>query len=472
MYRIIAPLLLILIVSIAAAQTTQPAVKLAVTTQSMGRVSGALGKKADVTIQINPDQSHCALFIREDKQTRVIFDGKEIATHSWVVPGGTALADDTGTLFYIVQDDSGMHLMIDGKPQKTYYEILPPYRTTSDGRHVAYIARKERGGGQFVVHDGTEGKVYDKIQSMNLSPDVNRPTYMATRGKDSFVVVGETEIPLPADVTVAVPGLSSDAKHPFYKYVTSRGHFAVFNEQTYGPYDYLDLNTAPYSWDGMHWKFLAKKEGQRILIEDGQVVATAKIIDFVHRSPDSKRLFYLVSDDLTRDEVKLDGKTLGTYGNKQVAGNMFAFSPDSSKLAYVVKHAEDKVTLYVDGREYQTEYRVGMACFSPDSKRMAYIIAKTDEKHLQVAVDGVPFPATHRGIASVSICFSPDGEHVAYVADSPRGYAVYIDGVAGPDNILSYPALRLVWADNHTLRFIATDKNNNVNAYRVTIQPQ
>ncbi|MDW8026564.1 MAG: hypothetical protein RMK18_11970, partial [Armatimonadota bacterium] len=60
-----------------------------------------------------------------------------------------------------------------------------------DSKRFAYEAR--RGGKEFVVVDGEEGKEYDGIGTLIFSPDSKHLAYGAERGKKQFVVVDGVE---------------------------------------------------------------------------------------------------------------------------------------------------------------------------------------------------------------------------------------------------------------------------------------
>ena len=131
----------------------------------------------------------------------------------------------------------------------------------------------------------------------------------------------------------------------------------------------------------------------------------------------------------------IDGKVEKEYDKI----NLIAFSPDSSRCAYIAQIGRndtfcEKIAVVdgVNGKPYQ---QIHGFTFSPDSQRYAYVAVEDGE--CLAVVDGVE-GKRYLSINGVSWfyspwfpdpVFSPDSRHIAYVAEDERGKLVVVDEV-------------------------------------------
>ncbi len=81
-------------------------------------------------------------------------------------------------------------IVLDGKEGKGYDFVRRP-KFSNDGKHLAYIAVKNKK--YFIVLDGVEGKTYTWTDFPYFSKDGKHITYVASNGKSTFMVVDGVE---------------------------------------------------------------------------------------------------------------------------------------------------------------------------------------------------------------------------------------------------------------------------------------
>ncbi len=466
MQRIIAPLIFLL-ASIAVAQTSQPTVKLAVTTQPLGQ-SNKLSAK--FKLAVSRDNKRLGLFLFDGQQVAVILDGKPLATHEWVVPNSGDFTEDSKTLVYIAQQGPEMAVCVNGKPLKGYYEVLPPVAASVDGSHLAYVAR-EKTGKRLVVFDGVESARFDEISSLVLSQDAKRIAYIGRRDGVTFLVDGTTETRVdskPFDPAIARFG--AEGKRLAFMYEVGSKVYLRVDGQPFGPYEGVRGNPV-IAYDGTHWAIAAKLDGKWSATEDGKPIATADDIAMMGYLENPIRLRYVTLNDKVQRMV-IDGKVVATLPEGVGFLPISPHSPDYQRLAYPSRHSTDEQFIVVDGKEQATFKRVVPPIFSKDSKHVGYIASKTGND-VQIVVDGVIIAALDNAAVSIdSLIFSPDGKHVAWLA-TPAGQkpGLYVDNVRGPSLPEMPKGSRITFDDDATLRILASDNDYNVFTYVVKIQP-
>jgi roadblock/LC7 domain-containing protein len=126
----------------------------------------------------------------------------------------------------------------------------------------------------------------------------------------------------------------------------------------------------------------------------------------------------------------VDGKEEKPYDI--IAESSLAFSPDSSRVAYLARAGEHWVAV-VDGKEGKPCDDARGLIFSPDSLHVAYV-ANIEGKGV-LLVDGKKL-ASYDGISShtigdMNVLYSPDGKSMAYGAQINDKWTVVINGKHG-----------------------------------------
>ena len=446
-----------------------PAIKLTSTTRPIGNVT-ADSVKFGTTV--STDQRHTALFVMDGQRVKAIHDGKPEPTFDWIVPRSAMFTDDGKSLLYIAQNAGEMSIVLNGLPQKGYYEVLPPYGMGPHGDHLAYVAR-QKDGKQLVVFDGKEGPAFDKIQFFATSHDAAQVAYAGERDGAAHFYQNGAEVPLADHVTqVGFIRYSPDDKHFACSYMADKHWFVKIDDKTYGPFDAVEFGSPFYSKDSAHWTICAQTAKHVQLLKDGPVIDTADLIGNATFSPDSQHLSYIALKDRVSSVVR-DGQPYATCANGDKLSAFLSYSPDSKRLMYILNHPEDGgQCVVVDGKEQLAWLRISNAIFNPTSDNVAYVAYKTKDEARVLTQDGFLSDAVYADIASGSLTFSPDGKHVAYVAgNANKTITLFIDGVPGPSFQTLLAGTNIVFDDNATLRFVAGEKGFLVNEYTVQITP-
>jgi len=206
----------------------------------------------------------------------------------------------------------------------------------------------------------------------------------------------------------AVSGVTFSPDSRVVAYAANRegAWFAVFGEKELGPYADIGKTSPVVSPDCKHVAYAALLGGRGwIAVLDDTVIA-------------------------------------GPYEGFSPGGLLF--SPDSSKLAYVIKNG-NVWTVVVNGREQRSHRSVLelSLAFSPDSKRLAYM-ARAEETGFfrrrkmvaMLVVDDKPGPtwphdeSSGRNGVSNEIVFSPDSQRIAYAVAQEGRWTWIVDGAA------------------------------------------
>jgi WD40 repeat protein len=364
----------------------------------------------------------------------IVLDGKVGKHYNYV--SEYSFSPDSNRIAYIGTTDEWRVVVVDGRETEHYgpHEISARYDTglqfSPDSQHVAYFANNSSTAGpSFIVVDGKKGKEYATINKIFFSPDSKRIAYLV---EDNRLV-----------------------KDPHFP----QGRFLVIDGQQGKVYGWIQNQTSIFSPDSQRYAYFARDEkfGKAFVVvdgrEEGRQFSGVNDTNALRFSPDSKHILYVVyeKDGLS---VVVDGKKGKGYAGWGIFEPVF--SPDSQRMAFIVKTSGDgEVFVVADGRESRhysgKSVWVHYVTFSPDSKHIAYVV--TADQNLFVVKDDVE----GKHYQSVNwIMFSPDGSRLAYIAYNGSKYIVVVDGVEGQQ----YDgAGALVFSpDGKTLAFEAYDK--------------
>jgi len=374
------------------------------------------------------------------------------------VPSIRPSQDKSGvnTIWFVLSQD-GQHyacvvgrrfncrVVLDGQEGKSYQEVWS-LAISPDGRHVAYSVALSAGGeglteGQVVVVDGKEGPTYDLIQGTPVfSPDSRRVAYVGSKdGRLRVVLDGKEykEYPLHGIDEKSLT-FSPDSRRFAYIGVTGeKDRFVVIDRKECEKYRHVEAPV--FSADSKRLAYVAvHHSGGNSVVVNGEIGPKYDMILEMSFSLDGKRLTYMAQREFGWSVV-LDGRELGE-------GTYPVFSPDSKRFAYVVTHQKSaypfkKAVAVVDGTEHQEHDEIigDKVFFSPDSRRVAYVVKSRDSCF--VVIDGqkqYPLASPDGGYTSpvfrdtrLVFSFSPDSQHVAYVATQGNKQWVVVDGKPG-----------------------------------------
>jgi hypothetical protein len=378
--------------------------------------------------------------VRDGRQLLVV-NGQEFPADD---PGGRAqfFGEDAGRPREVVRE--GKHFVVwEGKEVGPFDEQIGTSLHASrraGGWFVAFEGR--RGGKEVAVVDGVEGKPYDYVGTIHLSPGGAHTLYTARRGEESFVVFDGKEGPKYSNVEIDYGSpFSADGRR--YAYAASRAEgpdsrkFLVVADGKEGkPYDYVAHVT--FTPDGSQLLHLAYDAARRktFLVRDGEEVASYDNLPDhggIRFGPDGRRMFFrLRKNEGGQEAVVVDGRAYSYDEIKDVE-----FSPDGRRLVFKAQRGRGWV-MVVDGAEsavYEPDggaggevgwSRDGRLAFSKEGGRLAYVGRKGGKEF--VVLDGAA-GAPYDAIANLD--FTPDGRHVLYTARRAGKSLVVVDGVEG-----------------------------------------
>ncbi len=398
----------------------------------------------------------------KDRGFVVAFDAVRDGRELFVVNGQEFAADDAkGRELFYGEDAArprevvrgGKHFVVwEGKELGPFDERIGTSLRAAPragGWFVAFEGR--RGGKEVAVLDGVEGKPYDYVSTIHVSPGGARSFYTARLGEDSFAVVDGKEGPKYHHIEASYESpFNADGSRYAYEAARApdpdtRQYFVVADGREGKPYDYVSHVT--FTPDGAQLLYLAYDAARRktFLVRDGEEVASYDQMPDgggFRFSADGRRMFFrLRKFEGGKEAVVVDGRAFLYDDIKDVE-----FSPDGRRFVLKAQHGRGWV-MVVDGAEsevYEPDGgaggevgwgRDGRLAFSRAGGRVAYVGRKRGREF--VVVDGAA-GAAYDSIANLD--FTPDGRHVVYTARRGGKSLVVVDGVEGREYDAFIPA--------------------------------
>ncbi|HWS89509.1 MAG TPA: hypothetical protein VN282_21235 [Pyrinomonadaceae bacterium] len=378
---------------------------------------------------------------RDGRQLFVV-NGQEFAADD---PRGRELffGEQAGQPREVVRE--GKHFVVWGDKEVGPFDeaVGTSLRTTPRaGGGLLVTFEGKRGGKQIAVVDGVEGKPYDYVGPVYVSPGGEHTLYPVRQGEESFVVFDGKEGPKFSNVNIpyGAPPFSPDGTR--YAYAASREappdmKFLVVADGKEGKlYDFVTGVT--YTPDGAHLLYLAfdRLRWKTFLVRDGEEVAAYEYLSDgdIRFGPDGRRMYFRLrplGEEKGREAVVIDGRAFSYDNILDVE-----FSPDGRRFVLkgqrgrgwvmVVDGVESEV-YEPDGEKGEVEWsRDGRLAFSKDGGRLAYVGRKGGKDF--VILDGAA-GAKYDAVANLD--FTPDGRHVVYTARRAGKSLVVVDGVEG-----------------------------------------
>eukprot|EP00913_Durusdinium_trenchii_P035329 g33059.t1 len=333
----------------------------------------------------------------------------------------------------------GVYVTSFGAPPEGWKPVDVFARASYDFTRLAYTAEKSRGARRAVI-DGVPGPEFLIVNDILFSPDSRRVMYQAHRRKGGrLLVLDGRETRLEGTVMGGSMLFAPNSKSILYVATTGeikrvRGRleapgFVVLDGKRGPTFGYMCR--ARISPDSKRYAHAAVLNGTPVVVVDGKLhgrydnLPGFPFTDAPIFSPDSKRVAYVVKNRRGQSIAVIDNRQENPC--EKIHG--VRFSPDSSHVAYVVKQA-GRYSVVTDGTvstlKYDNIYRP--LVYSPDSKHLAYVA--TIDKQMCVVKDGVPGKRYQRVSSPV---FSPDNKHFAFWATENDKTFVVRDGRRGPD---------------------------------------
>ncbi len=152
-------------------------------------------------IDFSPDGRRLAYSARQGATWRVIVDGAALGNYELVIPFAGVehhafFSPDGRRIAYAAKRGGKWLAVIDGE-EGPAYDFIDAFggRFSSDGRRTVYKA--QRAGKELLIVDGVEQPpAYDHFGTTEFTADGSL-AYLASRGREKWLVVGQTERPRP-----------------------------------------------------------------------------------------------------------------------------------------------------------------------------------------------------------------------------------------------------------------------------------
>jgi len=369
-------------------------------------VDGKLSVPAEgirVNNMVLTNTGHYAVVQIIGKEQRLVVNGVAGAPYGYIDPDKVVF-NAQGTQFaYTVQEKIGGNYRVvvgKGEPSIAYGRITR-FIFSPNGKRLAYDAYHQDGA--RVVLDGKEiGDTYSSVSHLTFTPDSRHLVYYAENHAGKLITLPPPPLE-PGKIPLSFDSPRVNARNMYEQ----QEQWVVVDGVPQPTYRYVKAESITISPDGAHLAYEASPDGKsNALIVDGQVVDTYQIIGKPIFSPNGKRLAY--SAMLNGQWVMmLDGQASTPCDG--FPADMAAFSPDSSRFAYVMTTRRPMLDTGDPARnqmERTTSYNVVVdsvigptlsaildgPCFSQDSAHVAYTGAdntRTEDNRVLVMVDGV-----------------------------------------------------------------------------------
>jgi hypothetical protein len=326
----------------------------------------------------------------------------------------------TGQIGYVTGKGTQAYVQINDQTSLSYDDILPAGFHGGIYYSIAYSGDK-----QMLLTGTQEGPAYDDIIDIEWCGSEGRMGYAARRGDQAMVVLdgaeGKPYDSIPSD---GLSGLyfSPDCQHLAYAAVQADRSFLVLDGQEGQAYDTIDEDTITFSPDGQHLAFYSKQGGRDLVVWDGRETTVQGRADQFAFSPDSSRLAYR----LDLDGNVVDGRPGPRY--QRIAFGV-QFSPDSQHYAYVGSDQAGDVMVLdgVPGKHYEN---IDMDWYFDPDTQLPVFLAEQDGKQMWFT-DGKSFGPAFENICGMCVATDADGVVVAYSAEQDGKELIVTRGVEG-----------------------------------------
>ncbi|HEX38009.1 MAG TPA: hypothetical protein ENG70_04020 [Candidatus Cloacimonetes bacterium] len=339
-------------------------------------------------------------------------------------PESIVVSPDVRHIAYAEDVYSGVRIVVDTVAHERYDDIGSVITFNPSCNSVAY----------FVYHIGYAGGIFGLFardpyweviesnrtygpyinllnKSLVFSPDGKHIAYSVMYGYSAMVYYDHTELPdnVPHGDSTVDSVYIADVYPPF--------HFSPDSKKFAYVAEVLEHDT-----DNSRYSVIVNNNANKSYYDI-----------FPHSltfSPNSEKLAYVVKDSI-HERVVVNEEELAAY--EAIAESTLQFSPDSEHLAYAA--FEDEGWYVVRDEIKSTSYDdIGQILFSPDGKHLAY--SAQDGEDWIVMLDKKEI-SRHTALIEKSLAFSPDSKHLVYAVAADTGIVIYED--AKP--IASYEAL-------------------------------
>ena len=378
----------------------------------------ALGD-AVVPYFVSPDSRRVAhRDITAGGRERMVLDGAAQPEYDRIVLTKAPVFSPDGSRMAYVAEKGGQVLVLDGQESAPHTSIGSVV-FSKNSRRVAYVVGDN--GKYGVVCDGIPSSAYDAVGKPVFSPDGSRVAFIAKKADQVILVADGRESP-PSD---KIPVFSFSDDNRRLAYVAVKGDRCRVVVDGQAGEEMEQLNSDPvFSPGGKREAHTGKIGGQFFAVVDGVKLGPYSGIGEPFFSPNGSKVAFIIKGADNLHRVMTDGREGASYRG---VGQPLVFSADGSRLAFVAVREDGKWVVVVDSQEHDGLQGVGKVLLSPDGRRSMY--SRAQNNRWQVVVDGQPSPEYD---ALFDMFFSPDGKRTAWVARRAGKYIVVTDGIESP----------------------------------------
>ena len=373
--------------------------------------------KQSKSYYISPDMSRIAFIIAENDGKSLMVDGKKGKIYDEITD--VKFSPDSKQIAYTASLDHKWFVVVNRKPGKMYDNVTQGSLLFSpNSKRLAYIASS--GDGEFVVIKGKECRKFQKVRELLFSANGKTFAYVAKDMEGSTIPVVEGKQIRKCENTFSILLSSNGKQYAVEGFGTLHinGKMVVNADMIYG-------DEILFAEKGKTWGAIADFHKTRYDDDGKELTAAGKELFCVingkkygpykercaglELSPNGKRFAYYASDTEQSKSIYIDGKK-----GKQIDGDdfpYFLFSPDSKRLAYEVGGK-----VFEDGREIKEASASAAWDFVYSPKSELAFIGSDGEKRFLV-LDGkrqeeiTAFTTSH-------LTFSKSGNSYAFYASS------------------------------------------------------
>ncbi len=373
------------------------------------------------------------------------------STRLAVIPEGTdvvwiAFSAQGRSVVYAVKRKNGMYAVVFQGREGKAYDHVQDIVLSPDGLRVAYAGRE--GDKEYCIVDGKDSRPYQDVANPVFSPDSAGVAYEAKRNNTWYIAVGKRES-AGADMHDMPPLFSADGRWLTYieqhykekKSVRVVSSADMKTRKAGEQYDWISATAiSPDHGQIAHW---AERGGRKFLVVSDVAHPDAvkegpeydEVLTPPVFSPDGKKLAYL---------ARMKGKKFLVFGDSKREYKAIdirfppVFSASGSQIAYRAERGKKQFVVQ-DGRNGPSFDEVAYPVLSKDGARIAY--AAKQGKSWHVIVNGKNGPAFD---IVVTPQFSADGSRVVYRARKDGKRFVVVADLSGK-TVRKHPAYEMVW---------------------------